>query len=126
MKILGIGNDIIEIYRIEKAMKRKMFVEKVFTKKEIEQIDRHGAKVESYAGRFCAKEAISKAFGTGIRGFKLTDIEIINNELGKPEVFFYGELKIKNRSVKIELSISHTKEYATAVAIAFEQESRDE
>ncbi|MGL5970494.1 MAG: holo-ACP synthase, partial [Cetobacterium sp.] len=82
-----------------------------------------GGKAESYAGRFSAKEAISKALGTGVRGFNLVDIEILNNSLGKPEVTLLGELK--KRDIKVEVSISHCKTYATAVAIIMEREKND-
>lgn len=122
MKIIGIGTDIIEIDRIEKAL--NLIKKRVFTKKEIEQIELKGQNIQSYAGRFSAKEAISKAFGTGMRGFNLLDIEIINNSIGKPEVFFYGVLKnkMKKDRLQVELSISHCKNYATAFAIVIQLE----
>ncbi|MGL5378230.1 MAG: holo-ACP synthase [Cetobacterium sp.] len=123
MKFLGIGNDIVEIERVEKAISKKGFKDRVFTVKEIEQIEIKGGKAESYAGRFSAKEAISKALGTGVRGFNLVDIEILNNSLGKPEVTLLGELK--KRDIKVEVSISHCKTYATAVAIIMEREKND-
>ncbi|MGL4997510.1 MAG: holo-ACP synthase [Cetobacterium sp.] len=123
MKFIGIGNDIIEIERIEKAILKKGFKERVFTQKEIDSIEIKGGKAESYAGKFSAKEAISKALGTGVRGFNLVDIEILNNALGKPEVRFLGGLKDKN--LKVEISISHCKTYATAVAIAMEEEKNE-
>lgn len=120
MRLIGIGNDIIEIERIKKAISRDGFKERVFSKKEIEQIEKRGGKIESYAGRFAGKEAISKAMGTGIRDFNLNDIEILNNELGKPEVFLKENL-VKG-SWEIEISISHCKEYAIATAIIMERE----
>ncbi|MEG0069761.1 holo-ACP synthase [Cetobacterium sp.] len=120
MKVLGIGNDIVEISRIEKALSKKGFKERVFTIEEITQLDKKGGKIESYAGRFSAKEAISKALGTGVRGFNLIDIEILNDDLGKPVVKFLGALKERGNKLDIQLSISHCKEYATAVAIIIE------
>lgn len=116
--ILGIGNDIVEIARIEKAIQNESFKKRVYTENEIELIEKKGAgKFASYAGRFSAKEAISKAMGTGVRGFSLIDIEILSDELGKPVVNFKNQLENFMRNKKIELSISHSKEYATAVAI---------
>lgn len=116
--ISGIGNDIVEIARIEKAIQNESFKKRVYTANEIELIEKKGAgKFASYAGRFSAKEAISKAMGTGVRGFNLIDIEILSDELGKPVVNFKNELEKFMRNKKIELSISHSKEYATAVAI---------
>ena len=124
MKFVGIGNDIVEIERISKAIEKSGFKKRVFTVKEIEQIEEKGNKVESYAGRFSAKEAISKALGTGVRGFNLVDIEILNNSLGKPEVTLKGNLENKNEKFIVDISISHCKDYATAVAIIMEREVR--
>ncbi|MBQ3437100.1 MAG: holo-ACP synthase [Fusobacterium sp.] len=121
--IYGIGNDIIEIERIEKAVLKNGFVEKLCSPKELENIKKRGARVESFAGIFSAKEAISKAIGSGVRGFSLTDIEILNDEMGKPYVFISEKLdkiiKEKFGKYKIEISISHSKKYATAIAIIF-------
>ncbi len=86
--IIGLGTDIIEISRIKKAIERTpTFLEKVFTKKEIEYVSKKKNPYPNYAGKFAAKEAISKAFGTGVRNFSLLDLEIINNDLGKPIVY---------------------------------------
>ncbi|BBA52616.1 holo-ACP synthase [Fusobacterium varium] len=120
--ILGIGNDIVEIERIEKAISNEKFIKRVYTEKEIEIIEKKGSKAASYAGRFSAKEAISKALGTGVRDFNLTDIEILNDELGKPYVVLKNELKGRMVDMRIEISISHSKEYATAVAVMFKKE----
>ena len=87
--ILGIGNDIVEIARIEKAISNEKFKKRVYTEKEIEITEKKGSK----AARFSAKEAISKALGTGVRDFNLTDIEILNDELGKPYVVFKNILR---------------------------------
>lgn len=121
--ILGIGNDIVEIARIAKAIEKESFKKRVYTQKEIELIELKGAgKIASYAGRFSAKEAISKALGTGVRGFNLTDIEILNDQFGKPYVIFKNILEKEMANKKIEISISHSKEYATAMAIIFKGE----
>ncbi|WP_300356697.1 holo-ACP synthase [Fusobacterium sp.] len=119
MTFLGIGNDIIEISRIEKAIAKEIFIKKVFTENEIALISKKGNKAESFAGRFSAKEAISKALGTGVRNFSLTDIEILNNDLGKPYVIFKNNIENFNDKYFIDISISHCKDYATAVAIIF-------
>lgn len=120
--ILGIGNDIVEIARIEKAVQNENFKKRVYTLREIEIVEKKGAgKFSSYAGRFSAKEAISKALGTGVRGFALVDIEIINDELGKPVVNFKNSLKEEMKNKQVDISISHSKEFATAVAIITER-----
>lgn len=121
--LLGIGNDIVEIARIERAIQNESFKKRVYTPKEIDWIEKKGTgKMASYAGRFSAKEAISKAMGTGVRGFNLVDIEILNDELGKPVVEFKNNLVEEMRNKKVELSISHSREYATAIAIILRKE----
>ncbi|MDS1003686.1 holo-ACP synthase [Clostridium sporogenes] len=120
--IYGIGTDITEIKRIEKATTRnKNFINKLFTKDEVELWKKKNFNLWFIAGRFAAKEAISKALGTGIRGFNFKDIEIINNELGKPEVVLKPKaeeiIKKISKNYKIHLSISHEKEYAIAYAL---------
>jgi len=119
--IVGIGNDIIEIERVEKAILKEGFKNKVYTQKELENIEKRGNRTETYAGIFSAKEAVSKAIGTGVREFSLIDLEILNNDLGKPYVVVSKKLdkilKNKKEDYQIEISISHSKKYATAMAI---------
>lgn len=121
--IVGIGNDIIEIERIEKAISKESFKDKIYTQRELENIKKRGNRAETYAGVFSAKEAISKAIGTGVREFSLTDLEILNDDLGKPYVVVSEKLdkiiKSKKEDYQIEISISHSKKYATAMAIIF-------
>ena len=119
--IVGIGNDIIEIERIEKAISKESFKNKIYTQRELENIEKRGNRTETYAGIFSAKEAISKAIGTGVREFSLTDLEILNDDLGKPYVVVSEKLdkilKTKKEDYQIEISISHSRKYATAMAI---------
>lgn len=122
MKILGLGTDIVEIERIEKAInKTEKFSNRVYTEKEVFYCEGKATKYQSYAGRFCAKEAISKAMGTGVRNFELTDIEILNDELGKPFGIFYGSLSEYFSDKDLMITISHCKEYATATAIILQK-----
>ena len=118
--IIGIGTDIIEIHRIEKIMMRtSSFIEKSFTSNEIEYFKSKGLQGNVIAGNFAAKEAISKAIGTGFRGFGLKDIEVLRDGLGKPVVNLsykiYKLLDIKE--FNIHVSISHSKENAIAYAV---------
>ena len=119
--IIGIGNDIIEIERIEKAISKEGFKNKIYSQRELENIQKRGNRTETYAGIFSAKEAISKAIGTGVREFSLTDLEILNDDLGKPYVVVSEKLdkilKAKKEDYQIEISISHSRKYATAMAI---------
>ena len=119
--IVGIGNDIIEIERIEKAISKEGFKNKVYTQRELKNIKKRGDRVETYAGIFSAKEAISKAIGTGVREFSLTDLEILNDDLGKPYVVVSEKLdkiiKSKKEDYQIEISISHSKKNVIAMAM---------
>ena len=120
--IVGIGTDIVEIDRIEKdVLRTRGFIDKVFTEKEQAHYQKKNNRAETLAGFFAAKEAVSKALGTGFRKFRLKDIEIVPNALGKPEVYLHKNAKLFSDELKIkhvEVSISHCKEYATAFAIA--------
>lgn len=118
--IIGIGTDIIEIDRIEKALTNKGFLHKNFTEKEIEYFLKRKNISEVVAGNFAAKEAISKALGTGFRGFGLINIEVLRDELGKPQVNLYGQANnIAEREAvrNIHISISHNKTQAIAYCI---------
>lgn len=119
--IKGIGTDIIEINRIEAAIQSEHFKERIFTPKELEALKIKHKKTESLAGLFAAKEAVSKALGTGFRNFGAADIEILTNELGKPEVTLKSgakELAEQLSINSIHLTISHCKAYAVAYALA--------
>lgn len=118
--IIGIGTDIIEIDRIEKViMRTSSFIQKSFTSNEIEYFKLKGLKGNVIAGNFAAKEAISKALGTGFRGFGLQDIEVLRDELGKPVVNLSHKIYklIDIKKFNIHVSISHSKENAIAYAV---------
>ncbi|WP_099467995.1 holo-ACP synthase [Konateibacter massiliensis] len=115
--IIGIGTDIIEVQRIKKACEKEAFFMRCFTERERELIGDNGVRA---AGNFAVKEAVAKVFGTGFRGFKLTDIEVLRDELGKPYVNLYGnasKLAKKQGINKLHISISNTKDYAIAYVI---------
>jgi holo-[acyl-carrier protein] synthase len=118
MAVSGIGIDTVEISRIKEAIEsNRRFVEKMFSKTEIEYCEKKINLYESYAARFAAKEAFSKALGTGFgKEFSWKDIEIINNHLGKPEIKIINS-KLTVNEGKVFLSITHTKETATAFVI---------
>ena len=108
MKIFGLGTDIVNIKRLEKILKKNEegFKSKIFSKSEILYCDKKKSPAPFYAKRYAAKEALSKALGTGIRkGINFKDIEIINNNFGKPSIKLKGTtanfLKKKNKSKKI-------------------------
>lgn len=118
--ILGIGTDIIEIDRINKAINNTpMFLEKMFTERELENFANNNLRVESIAGNFAVKEAVSKALGTGIRGFTFKDIEVLRDELGKPIVNVSNKIKnlIESDNYLFNVSISHNKTTAVAFVV---------
>ncbi len=120
--IKGIGVDIIEIERVQKAVeKTPRFLIRMFTENEIAYFESKNMKIESIAGTFAAKEAIMKTLGTGLRGFKWTDLEITRDNLGKPTVTLHNgakEIAQEQNIEQIMISISHCKEYAVANGVA--------
>lgn len=121
-KIKGIGCDILEIDRIKKSISKlgDSFLSKIFTEKEIIYCKNHKLSYRHFAGRFCGKEAIAKALGTGFgKNLSWLDIEILNDELGKPIVYLCKQRYNDLNKPKFLLSISHCKSYATATAIYF-------
>ena len=127
MKIFGVGIDIINIKRIEKSLKKNngLLKKKIFSNKEIENCEKNKINsISCYAKRFAAKEAFSKAIGTGIKSdINFKNIEIINNSLGKPIICLKGKTeiflkkKIKNKKYSIDLSISDDFPLAQAIVI---------
>lgn len=118
--IKGIGNDIVEIDRIKKAIENPKFIDRYFTDAERALYDLRNHNVEILAGNFAVKESVSKVFGTGVRGFGLKDIEVLRDEMGKPYVNMLGEALVLAKSLEIEfihVSISHSKHYVVGFAI---------
>lgn len=118
--IRGIGTDIVKVERIEKIINRTpTFVEGAFTYVEICYLNSKKNKAECIAGMFAVKEAVSKALGTGVRGFGLHDIEIVHDELGKPSINVSTKVieKYNLKNCKIHGTISHTNEDAIAFVV---------
>ena len=121
--IYGNGIDIIDINRIRRVIDKygNKFKKRCFSTAEIERSEKRLNSVESYAKRYAAKEACAKALGTGLaRGVFWKDIEVANNQNGKPFIKLYGKAKeiFKNMnntlSPQIEVSLSDEKKYAIA------------
>jgi holo-[acyl-carrier protein] synthase len=120
--IIGIGIDLVKISRIDKAgSSNASFLERVFTERERAYCARQKYPAQHYAARFAAKEALLKAFGTGLSaGMKWTDIEVLHGEGGGPIVNMAGRVKdlADLKGVKqVMLSYSHDEGYAVAQAI---------
>ncbi|MEE9369942.1 MAG: holo-ACP synthase [Sedimentisphaerales bacterium] len=132
MEIIAHGIDLVDFPRIKDMVEQhgERFVNRVFTTAEQAYAEANKSGIEKLAGRFAAKEAILKLMGTGWRGkIAWTDIEIVNNPTGQPEVTLTGEVeKIANKlGIKhISVSITHTANFAiaSAVAIAKSNESK--
>lgn len=119
--IVGIGTDIVEVHRIKSAIENlgEKFKNKMFTQKEIDYCEQFKLrKYSHYAARFAAKEAFSKAIGTGFaRGFNFKEVSVNNDESGKPEILLDGDMKIKYCDYNIKLSLSHSDTNAIAYII---------
>ena len=121
MNIFGIGTDIVNVERIRNSLKSNNFLRRVFNEKEIFKCKRIKNSVNCFAKRFAAKEAFSKALGTGIaKGINLNEIIILNKKSGKPYINLIGKTKstlskkFKGKKSKISLSLSDEKKFALA------------
>ena len=121
MNIFGIGTDIVSTNRIKKSIKNRNFIKRIFNYKEILKCKKINNSINCYAKRFAAKEAFSKALGTGIaKGINFNEIIILNKKSGKPYINLTGQTKktlkkkFKGKKSKISLSISDEKKYAVA------------
>ena len=126
MKIFGIGTDIINVKRMEKTFKKngKNFKKRIFSKNEIIYCEKKKNSFIFFAKRFAAKEALSKALGTGIRkGIDFKNIEILNDNFGKPSIKLWGSTadflikKIRTKKYSIHLSLSDDEPWAQATVI---------
>tara|TARA_B100001989_G_scaffold89601_1_gene62278 strand:+ start:604 stop:993 length:390 start_codon:yes stop_codon:yes gene_type:complete len=124
MDIIGNGVDIIKNSRINKSLKIKGFINRIFTKKEIKQGKKLKNKINFYAKRFAAKEAFVKAIGSGFRSdINFIDIEINNYKSGKPYILLSKKLKsflkkkFKIQKYKVFLSLSDEKDYSIAFVV---------
>ena len=127
MMILGLGNDMVDIRRIERSLERwgERFIRRVFTDVEIAKSEARANRAASYAKRFAAKEACAKALGTGFRdGVFLRDLGVVNLPSGKPTMALSGgaaarlrALTPDGRTARIELSITDDDPWAQAIVI---------
>jgi len=124
MRIFGNGVDIIDNSRIEKSIKIKGFINRIFTKNEISDSKKTKNKVSFFAKRFAAKEAMVKAIGTGFRNkINFKDIEVKNNYLGKPKISINKKIiimlkeKLNLENFNIHLSLADEKKYSIAYIV---------
>ena len=124
MSIIGIGVDIVNNNRLKKLIKNKSFIKRVFTNYEQKSSCSLKNKLNYYSKRFAAKEAFSKALGTGFRnGLNFKDISIINDKFGKTfikksnKINNFMKKKFKTKKINIFLSISDEKKHSVAFVI---------
>jgi len=127
MQVIGLGNDIVDITRIERSIVRfgARFVDRVFTEVEQEKSDARGGRYASYAKRFAAKEACAKALGTGISsGVFWRDMGVVNLPGGKPTLVLSGgalsklkEITPQGMKAQIDLTISDDHPWAQAIVL---------
>ena len=118
--MLSVGVDLIETGRIARALERwgDRFLSHVYTPAEVAYCRNH---VPELAARFAAKEAISKALGTGLRGVSWREMEVLSDARGKPLVRLHGRARARAEKLGLEefaISLSHSKRYATAFVVA--------
>lgn len=118
--MISVGVDIIEIERIERALERwgERFLRHVYTDDEVAFCR---GRAPELAARFAAKEAISKALGTGINGIHWSEMEILPDALGKPLVRLYGRAAARAQSLGLAdfaVSLSHSRDFAVASVVA--------
>jgi holo-[acyl-carrier protein] synthase len=125
--IIGLGNDIVDIRRVERTLERygSRFIDRIFTETEKRRSDRRAARAASYAKRFAAKEACSKALGTGFRsGVFWKDMGVVNEPSGRPTMVLTGGAKAAldrltppGHDVRIHLTITDDFPYAQAIVM---------
>ena len=118
--MLSTGIDLVETNRIKKSLENPLFLQRVFGNNEIASLKTKNEKQQilSAAAWFAAKEAFSKSLGTGILGFKLSEVEVVHNEFGAPQFIFSDNVKQLVNGKTFSLSITHTDNYAAAVVVS--------
>lgn len=118
---MNVGIDILEIDRIKKSLESPRFMARVFSKAEIELFEQRAFNLATITGNFCAKEAFSKAMGTGVRGFSLCEVSILRNKQGAPYIQLEGQARTlfaqRLKDAQLSVSISHSRNNATAIVI---------
>lgn len=127
MKVIGLGNDLVNIERIDRSVSKygQRFINRIFTKKEQDYCDGKAARVSNYAKRFAAKEACAKALGTGFaKGVFWSDVGVERNEFGRPVIRLTGgalrrlqEITPDGLIAQIDLTLTDDHPWAQAVVL---------
>lgn len=119
----SIGLDMVEISRIEKSMQRPNFLNYILGEKEFEELKLRNFPVQSVAANFAAKEAFAKSIGSGFKGFKIKEVEVLRESSGKPIFYFTGNARkiVEENNYDFSVSLTHTSNLASAVVICFKK-----
>lgn len=117
------GVDAVEIDRIEKSARRGGFVERFFSEEEREYFREKKMAPQTVAGHFAAKEAFSKAMGTGLAGFALREVSVRHDGRGRPELHLTGAAAELAEGWRFALSITHTRDTAIAFVTAWREDA---
>lgn len=124
MRRIYAGTDLIEIDRIKKSCQSRRFCERVYSEKELTLFSQKKNPYESMAANWAAKESFGKCLGTGVEGFGLNEVSCLRDERGCPYLELTGNAQkiAGERGLEFSVSLSHIKNIATAVVIAYEKE----
>lgn len=120
--MISVGTDMVEISRIEKSTKNDKFLKFILGKEEYNQLQKRNFSPGSVAANFCAKEAFLKSLGMGLGKIKLKSIQVLRSDTGKPYIFLVDDALVyaQKNNFKFSVSLTHTKDYASAVVICYE------
>lgn len=122
--MLLVGTDLVEIDRIEKSMRNSLFCARILGDAEYGQLAGRGFPVQSVAASFCAKEAFSKAVGTGLGGFCLREVELLRAPNGRPELKLSGKAADLAGNTRFAVSVAHTASAASATVVGWGENSQ--
>ena len=118
--MIAVGIDSVEIHRIQKSVGNPRFCRRVFGNSEYSQLALRGFSPSSAAASFSAKEAFAKVLGTGVRGFSLSEVELLRDEWGAPYLKLSGaaaQMAEEKGFMRFSVSVTHTKQTATVIVI---------
>ena len=122
MSLPKVGIDLIEISRIRDAVQNERFKDRLFSREEQELFAKRKNPYPGMAANFAAKEAFSKALGTGVRGFALNEISVLRDELGAPYLVLTGKAAVCGAGYRFSVSLTHTDTLAQAIVLAVPEE----
>lgn len=120
--IIETGVDAVEIARVAKSLRREGFLRRFFSEEEQAYFQSRNGAPQTVAGHFAAKEAFSKAMGTGLSGFELREVGVVHDGRGKPHFALAGAAERLAAGWSLSLSITHTADTATAFVVAWREE----